>query len=200
MDDAATQCGELVSRQVDERIDYERYGFGPDGGSIRPARSETMRLAVLEMPHGTRIEFWGDPVEDEVGMIELGGNSDVRPTFRLEPDQSFLQMYTRLVSKDVPVPEIFLKLEDPAEYETLRKKYPFQEYIEEPIEVADDQFDRVVSTPRASGPSSDSGVWNCNLGTQAFDNFACNGSYPSNAWIWCDASQHFNFLDRMSLT
>src|SRR4051812_17217962 len=200
MDDRTPPCScEREEAPGASPVDYERYGFGPDGGSIRPARSETLRLATLILPRGTRMEFWGNPAEGEVGVIERGGNPHAphgRPTFGREPNLSMLEMYTRLAPKDAPVPELLLKLKDSAAQAALKKQFRFQELVEEPIAVSDDQFDLAITPVATASSDSGGGGWNCNLVAADFQDFACNGSYPSNAWLWCDAGKHYNFLDR----
>ncbi len=196
MEDAMTQCSESLHNQSDELIDYERYGFGPDGASIG-GRTETIRLAVLNMPHETKIEFWGAPALEQIGVVEISSGSDASPIIYGEPNLSLLDMYTRMVPKDVPVPEMLLRLAVPTDYEELRKKHPSQEYVEEPIWVTDDQLDNLVAvTPMARGATTNSGVWNCSQGTASFQSFACNGSFPSGTIQWCDASPQSNFRDR----
>lgn len=179
---------------IQETVDYAPLGYGPDGAPIRPILSETIRLAALALPHGTKIEFWGNPAENEAGLIETGGSAYFRPTFGTAPNLSLFEMYTRLAPKDVPVPELLLKLADPATQEGVKKKFRFQEVIEEPV-VVSDEFDIVM--PNATR-SSDSGTfpWNCSKGAQDFESIACNGSYPSNAWIWCDPGKHTTPLNR----
>lgn len=201
MGDATTPCRcHDEESPNDEPIDYRSLGFGPDGRPIRPIHPETIRLAAVELPHGTKIELWGSPADGEVGFIEIG-DAHTRPTFGREPNLSTLEMYTRLVPKDVPVPELLLKLEDTEAQAALRKQYSFQELIEEPIVISDDQFDLALPAGGArSGTGFDSGYgpWNCNKGTQDFTNFACNGYAPPDVYAvtWCDPSKHYKFLDR----
>jgi hypothetical protein len=196
MEDAMTQCGELVGDQIDEQIDYLRYGFGPDGASIG-RQPETIRLALLNMPNGAKIEFWGAPGEDQIGMMQMSGEGDTSPILAQEADLSFLDLYTQLVPKDVPVPEMLLRLAPPTDYEELKRKYPSQEYIEEPIQISDDQFDLVADTPIFRSSSTNSGSWNCaEQGTAEFQSFACSGINTSGTIRWCDASRQFNFRDR----
>jgi len=189
-----------VADHSSEPVDYERYGFGPDGSPIRD-RSETIRLATLDMPGGTRIEFSGDLFSNHIGMVEVGGDSHVGVTFGLESKVSLLDMYTRLVPKDVPVPEMLLKhtARTETEYEELRKRYPHQECVEEPIQVPDDydelDFSAGTPVPRAN-PTLHSGFWDCNKGADDFQKFACQGGSPSGFIPFCDEHRQYNFLDR----
>ncbi|MCP9469556.1 MAG: hypothetical protein NNA31_06100 [Nitrospira sp.] len=177
-------------------VDCEATGFGPDGKEIDVEPTSSRSLATLILSNGATIEF--SAVEEGMGhygiaMRELGNTERMMPSMLAMTSRlSALDVYSKLCP-NAPIPQLIAATSEGQPRNTLI------DVIEEPLEVDLDALGILPPIVRF-GTASDGGSGGqfCvpGDGWHAFRSFACEGSYPSNAWIWCDPSVAYYWRDR----
>ncbi|MCL7942293.1 hypothetical protein M8009_18635 [Halomonas sp. ATCH28] len=177
-------------------VDYESTGFGPDGEEIDDGPTSSMSLATLILSNGARIEF--SAVEEDSGnhgiaMREIGDVERMMPSvLSMTSRLTALEIYSKL-SPNAPIPRLIVAQSD------CQPQNALVDIVEEPLEVDLDVLG--ILPPVVQFGSSSGGGYGGQFcvsgdGWHAFRAFACEGSYPANAWIWCDPSVAYYWRDR----
>ncbi|MGK7927048.1 MAG: hypothetical protein AB4290_17695 [Spirulina sp.] len=186
---------ESVSTEVQTPpFDYAASGFGPDGKEIEDEPTSLKSLATIILSNDARVEFYATEEEDGDGiaMRELGNAERTMPSVLATMSRlSALEIYSKL-SPDTPIPRAI------AIQAGLQQTSNLTDTIEEPLEA---DLDSLGILPPVQFGSDSGGGLGGNFcipgdGWHAFVAFACHGSYPANAWRWCDPNAAFFWRDR----
>ncbi|MEA5468055.1 hypothetical protein [Spirulina sp. 06S082] len=175
-------------------FDYVASGFGPDGQEIEDEPTSLKSLATIVLSNGARVEFYAVEEEDGYGiaMRELGDAERMMPSvLATMSNLSALEIYSKLCPNK-PVPrEIAIQA-------GLQQSVNLTDTIGEPLEADLDSLGIVLPVQFGSDSGGGWGGHFCipGDGWHAFVAFACNGSYPANAWRWCDPNAAFFWRDR----
>lgn len=182
-------------------FDHVAAGVGPDGTAIESGSASSTSLATLLLSNGARIDFAAveeDDGHDGITMRELGDAERIMPsTLAAMSNRTALEIYTALCPK-APVPRRMAALANPKSKAKVADAFDLVDAIGEPQEV---DLDEIAALSSIQLSTSSGGGWGGQFcvpgdGWHAFKDFACNGSYPANAWTWCDPSVAYYWRDR----
>lgn len=194
---AGGDCSDAASREPPPR-NFVAENCGPDGQPLDDTASASYPLATVALSNGAKIEF--EAVEEQrgqfgVAMRELGHAERMMPSvLGMMAQRSAPDIYAALCPGK-PVPKVVAALSKKT------AKQDLVDAVHEPIEADLDELG--IQPDVALGSSSGGGYGGqfcvSGAGWHAFRDFACFGSYPSNAWRWCDPDVSYYWRDRWTI-